>query len=89
MTDLTPEEKSKRADAAQILLNSDAFRFVMEELELVQIAQFADSEPDGEKARHDAYFMLRALKEFRTKLTTMAGEKAVQKRREESRRLHS
>lgn len=86
---MTEEEKLKRAENAAHLLSSDAFLSIMEELEAEQIAVFADSEPAQEDDRHDAYFMMRALKSLRSKLQTYADEKSAHKHREESRKLHS
>lgn len=83
------DDKLKQAEDAAHLLSSESFLSVMEELEAEQISTFADSEPSQTNDRHDAYFMMRALKALRSKLQGRADERATQKQREESRKLHS
>jgi hypothetical protein len=61
---MSTDELLQRGNAAQLLLDSDAFRQVSKDLMDYYISSIVQSSPDDEKGRNAAYFCARALQDL-------------------------
>lgn len=66
----------KRGLAAEVLLETEAFTVVVNELYNEQLAVITDSEPEDTEKRENAFFQLRALKSITAELQSWVYAKA-------------